>query len=198
EVGARLGVTPEPGGGEGEEARFRLFDSVYSFLAAASRSRPLVIVLDDLHWADASSLELLKFVARQLSGTGLLLIGTYRDVELGRHHPLARALGELGSVEGGSRIVLRGLDTPAVARFMEMTAGAEPPDHLVTAVWEQTEGNPFFVSEVVRLLASEGRLGGGDGAPSVADWELAIPQGVREVVGRRLDQLSEAANGALT
>jgi class 3 adenylate cyclase len=198
EVAERLGVEPRSAEDEGEEARFRLFDSVYSFLAAASRSRPLVIVLDDLHWADASSLELLKFVARQLSGTGLLVIGTYRDVELGRHHPLARALGELGSVEGGSRIVLRGLDTPAVARFMEMTAGAEPPARLATAVWEQTEGNPFFVSEVVRLLASEGRLGGGNGDPSVADWELAIPQGVREVVGRRLDRLSEVANSVLT
>ena len=85
---------PEP---STEEARFRLFDAVASFLVAAARDRPLVLVLDDLHWADEPSLLLLKFAAaRDLGDSGLLIVGTYRDVELGRHHPLARVLGELG------------------------------------------------------------------------------------------------------
>jgi predicted ATPase len=195
EVRERLGEVPEPPPLDPDEARFRLFDSVATFLASASRSRPLVLVLDDLHWADESSLLLLKFVARQVSDAGLLLVGTYRDVELGRHHPLARTLAELAEIQGSRRVSLRGLDTDAVERFIEMTAGIDPPPGLAAAVHEQTEGNPFFVTEVVRLMVSEGSL---ERAAAADGWELAIPQGVREVVGRRLDRLSQQANDVLT
>jgi eukaryotic-like serine/threonine-protein kinase len=194
EVRERLGEVPEPPELDPDEARFRLFDSVATFLTNASRSRPLVLILDDLHWADEPSLLLLKFVARQASESGLLVVGTYRDVELGRHHPLARTLAELAEIQGSRRVSLRGLDTEAVARYIEMSAGVEPPPGLSAAVHEQTEGNPFFVSEVVRLMVSEGSLEG----PAAGGWEVAIPQGVREVVGRRLDRLSEDANEVLT
>jgi predicted ATPase/class 3 adenylate cyclase len=194
DVRERLGEVEEPPPLEPDQARFRLFDSISTFLANASRARPLVLVLDDLHWADEPSLLLLKFLARQLSGTGLLVVGAYRDVELGRHHPLAAALAELGEIEQTRRIALRGLDEPAIERFIEITAGVEPPPGLAHAVHQQTEGNPFFVGEVVRLLASEGRL-----EARVTDGSrLAIPEGVREVVGRRLDRLSPEANELLT
>ncbi len=181
---------------EGEEARFQLFDSVTTFLTAAARDRPMVIVLDDLHWADEPSLRLLQFASRELSGTGLLIVGTYRDVELGRHHPLAGVLNELTTAEGTRRITLRGLDTDAVGRYVKMATGVDPPDGLAEAVHAQTEGNPFFLGEVVRLLASEGRLT--DSGTASTSWRLEIPQGVREVVGRRLDRLSSEANAALT
>ena len=194
EVRDRLGDVAEPTPLDPEQARFRLFDSISTFLGNASRSRPLVVILDDLHWADESSLLLLKFVARELSDSGLLIVGTYRDVELGRHHPLAGTLGELAEIEQTSRIALRGIDDEAIERFIAISAGIEPPPGLAAIVHEQTEGNPFFLGEVVRLLVSEGRLedAGTEG------WELAIPQGVREVVGRRLDRLSPRANEALT
>jgi class 3 adenylate cyclase len=197
EVGKRLGIEPSEPTGEGEEARFRVFDSISSFLTGAASSRPIVLVLDDLHWADEPSLLLLKFLARELGGSGLLIVGTYRDVELGRHHPLAEVLGELTAAEGARQVTLRGLDEPAVARYIEMSAGVEAPAGLAAAVHEQTEGNPFFVSEVVRLLVSEGRLGA-DGNGAGGATALTIPHGVREVVGRRLDRLSESANRALT
>jgi eukaryotic-like serine/threonine-protein kinase len=191
EVAEKLDV--EPGeGADSEEARFRLFDSVTSLLLAAARDRPIVIVLDDLHWADEPSLLLLRFAARELASSGLLILGTYRDVELGRHHPLARMLGEMSGIEGSGRIPLRGLSIAAVERYIEMTAGAPSPPGLAEAVQEQTDGNPFFVGEVVRLLASEGTLTAGGSAA-----DLEIPQGVREVVGRRLDRLSEETNVAL-
>jgi class 3 adenylate cyclase/tetratricopeptide (TPR) repeat protein len=193
EVRDILGGVSEPPELEPDQARFRLFDSITTFLRNASGSRPLVIVLDDLHWADEASLLLLKFVARNLADVGLLIVGTYRDVELGRHHPLARTLAELSEIEQTRRVTLRGLDYGAIERFIEMTAGIEPPPGLASAVHEQTEGNPFFLGEVVRLLASEQRLDP-DGR---GDWELAIPQGVREVVGRRLDRLSEESNQVL-
>ena len=165
-------------GTDSEEARFRLFDSVTSLLLAAARDRPIMLVLDDLHWADEPSLLLLRFAARELASSGLLILGTYRDVELGRHHPLARVLGEISGIEGSARIPLKGLSIGAVERYIEMTAGAPAALGLAEAVQEQTDGNPFFVGEVVRLLASEGRLTAGGSAA-----ELQIPQGVREVVG---------------
>ncbi len=191
EVAEKLDIEPAKGT-DSEEARFRLFDSVTSLLLAAARDRPIVIVLDDLHWADEPSLLLLLFAARELASSGLLILGTYRDVELGRHHPLARVLGEISGIEGSERIPLRGLSVGAVERYIEMTSGAAAPPGLAQAVQVQTDGNPFFVGEVVRLLASEGKLTHGG---SVAD--LQIPQGVREVVGRRLDRLSERTNEAL-
>ena len=191
EVAEKLDIEPATGS-DSEEARFRLFDSVTSLLLAAARDRPIVIVLDDLHWADEPSLLLLRFAARELASSGLLILGTYRDVELGRHHPLARVLGEISGIEGSRRIPLKGLSVGAVERYIEMTSGAPAPAGLAQAVQEQTDGNPFFVGEIVRLLASEGKLTGGGSAA-----ELQIPQGVREVVGRRLDRLSDETNKAL-
>jgi eukaryotic-like serine/threonine-protein kinase len=190
EIAEKLDIEPAKRS-DSEEARFRLFDSVTSLLLAAARDRPIVIVLDDLHWADEPSLLLLRFAARELGTSGLLILGTYRDVELGRHHPLARVLGEISGLEGSARIPLKGLSVGAVERYIEMTAGAPAPPGLAEAVHGQTDGNPFFVGEVVRLLASEGRLAAGTVS------ELQIPQGVREVVGRRLDRLSEKTNQAL-
>ncbi len=186
EVAERLDIEPA-GPSDNEEARFRLFDSVSSFLVAAARDRPMVIVLDDLHWADEPSLLLLKHLAGEVGSSGLLVVGTYRDVELGRHHALARVLGDLG----GTRISLDGFSPESIARYVEMTAGAAPPPGLAEAVHAQTDGNPFFVGEVVRLLTSEGRLSDPD------SWQGQIPQGVREVVGRRLDRLSEQTNEGL-
>jgi eukaryotic-like serine/threonine-protein kinase len=192
ELAERLGEEPEPVDSISEADRFRLFDSVVGFLTDVSRSRPLVIVLDDLHWADASSLELLRFASRQLVGTGLLLVGTYRDVELGRHHPLSGALAELTAARNARRIQLHGLDVRGVGEMIESATGTAPAPALARAVWEQTEGNPFFVGEVVRLLASEGRL---DQAGSALP--AAIPEGVRDVVGQRLDMLTPEANDVL-
>jgi class 3 adenylate cyclase/tRNA A-37 threonylcarbamoyl transferase component Bud32 len=193
ELTERLGDLGEPPPLDPEQARFRLFDSLAGFLAGVSTSRPLVLVLDDLHWADESSLLLLRFVSRRLADTGLLLIGTYRDVELGRHHPLAETLADVSGIEGVTRVGLRGLDAAGIASFIELTAGVDrPPPELAEAIHEQTGGNPFFIGEVVRLMAAEGRLG-----PDDARREVAIPQGVRDVVGRRLDRLSDAANEIL-
>ena len=193
ELAERLGDVGEPADMDGDQARFRLFDSFAGFLAGASSARPLVIVLDDLHWADEPSLLLLRFVARRLAGSGLLLIGTYRDVELGRHHPLADTLGDLAGVDGVRRVGLKGLDPSGIADFIELTAGVDrPPPDLAAAIHDQTGGNPFFIGEVVRLMAAEGLLG-----EEEARRRVAIPQGVREVVGRRLDRLSADANQVL-
>jgi len=209
---------------EPEQARFRLFDSVASFLKAAGGHQPLVLVLDDLHWADRPSLLMLEFVARELGGARLLLIGSYRDVDVSRQHPLALSLGELTRERLFQRLLLRGLGMEDVAKFIELTAGLNPPAGLVEAVHTQTEGNPLFVTEVVRLLVQEGSLSslhppperegpgvGGDTTrrskgpsptPTAREgedaWTVRIPEGVREVIGRRLSRLSERCNQVLT
>lgn len=179
---------------EGEGARFRLFDALATFLRKASRNQPLVLVLDDLHWADEPSLLLLQYLARELRDARVLLVGTYRDMEVGRHHPLAGTLAELAREQRLQRVTLRGLSWGDVARYLELTAGKPPTTELVDAILGQTEGNPFFVAEVVRLLVSEGNLERGGGE----SWSVSLPQGVREVVGRRLDRLAPECNELLS
>ena len=182
---------------EPDQARFRLFDSISAFLKTASQRQPLVLVLDDLHWADQPSLMLLQFVARELGGARLLLIGTYRDMELSRQHPLAEALGELTRERLFQRVLLRGLTQEDVGHFIEMTSGNSAPRGLVEAVHTQTEGNPLFVTEVVRLLVQEGELSA-EKVRETDSWTIRIPEGVREVIGRRLNRLSQRCNEALT
>ena len=182
---------------EPEQARFRLFDSITAFLKSAGRRQPIVLVLDDLHWADHPSLLLLEFVARELASARVMVIGTYRDADLSRQHPLSRSLGELNRERLFQRVLLRGLDQEDVARFIELASGVTPPPGMLEAVHRQTEGNPLFVTEVVRLLVQEGEL-----TQATADrrdsWSVRIPEGVREVIGRRLDRLSERCNETLT
>jgi tetratricopeptide (TPR) repeat protein len=195
EVRERLAGLPESPSLGPAQARFRLFDAMAGFFRNAARSEILVLVLDDLHWADTPSLLLLQFLVRQIREAKLLVVGTYRDVELGRHHPLARTLGDLAREYLTERILLRGLTMQDTGLFMQATTGVKAPEALVRAVHAQTEGNPFFVSETVRLLASDGGL---ERAADVRSWTLAIPQGVREVIGRRLDRLSPQCNEVLT
>jgi class 3 adenylate cyclase len=193
EVRERIPNLSEPPQLDPEQARFRLFDSIATFLRNAARAQPIVVVLDDLHWADKPTLLLLQFLASAIRQNRLLVVATYRDVEVRRQHPLAQTLADLAREQIARRVVLRGLTEQDVARFVEMTAGAPPSAELVRAVHRETEGNPFFVSECVRLLASEGKLD----RPDERFESIAVPQSVREVVGRRLDQLSEPSNALL-
>ena len=182
---------PEPSSLESESARFRLFDSVATFLRNAATAGPLVLVLDDLHAADEPSLLLLRFVAREMGDSRLLIVGTYRDADPTVRDPLASTLAELVREPVTRRIPLAGLPQPEVARYVELNAGVVPSAELITRIHAETDGNPLFVGEVVRLLDSEGRLSG-DGAGSVG-----IPEGVREVIGRRLGRLSEGCRHTL-
>jgi hypothetical protein len=127
EIRERFPALPAPPPLSPEQARFRLFDSIATFLRNAAVRQPIVLVLDDLHWADKPSLLLLEFVAREASQARLLILGTYRDVELGRQHPLSHTLAELARAQLTRRIVLRGLSAPDIGRFIEITAGAQPP-----------------------------------------------------------------------
>ena len=177
-----------------EAARFRLFDSITRFLKTAAQSQPLVLVLDDIHWADEPSLRLLQFLARELEDSCVLVVGCYRDVELSRQHPLSETLAQLSREAVFQRHLLRGLDRDDTANFIEAAAGTNVSSALVEAVFAHTEGNPFFTTEVIQLLSDRGELdedviGGPEG--------IRIPEGVREVIGQRLNRLSGDCNQVL-
>jgi predicted ATPase len=180
----------KPANLEAGQARFRLFDSITSFLKNAARSQPIMLVLENLHWADSSSMLLLQFVARELSGSHLLLVGTHRDTELSQRQPLAECLDALDRQRLLNRVVLGVHTQNDVVRFIEMTAGLSPPWELVQAVHAQTEGNPLFITEVARMLVQEGQLSGSSSAKRDV-WTAHIPEDVRGVIGRRLDRLSQ-------
>ena len=205
EIRQRFADIPESPKLEPEAERVRLFDSVTQFLKGASRSQPLVLLLDDLHWADKPSLLMLQHVARHSSGERLMLLATYRDVELDRTHPLSAALTELRRTAGFRRVILRGLPAEEVE---EMLAALDPSQEgapgrqiLAGALYRETEGNPFFIREVLAHLVETGKIvrEGGRWVGRVQNVsELGIPEGVREVIGRRLSRLSEGCNRMLT
>ena len=180
---------------ESESARFRLFDSTNAFLRNVATVRPLLLVLEDLHAADEPSLLLLRFAAGGLGSSRILVIGTFRDVDPTVRDPLAATLAELAREQVTARIQLSGLTEEDVGRFIEVAADTAAGPELVAAIHQETEGNPLFVSEVVRLLASEGRLADVDGR---ALSTLGIPQGIREVIGRRLRRLSDECTRVVT
>jgi len=179
------------GAAEGEQARFRWFEGVARELRRASGRAPLLLSIDDLHWADGDALRLFLFLARELRDAPLLLLGTYRDVEVRRGHALARVLGDLAREPHVARVTLRGLAAGEVAQLAASVAGERLEAALAQALSELTEGNPFFVQEMARWLRESGRLAAG-GAHA-----LTLPQGVRDAVGRRLDALTEPTNALL-
>lgn len=172
--------------GDSDAARFLVFDAVTSLLRAAAAAGPLVLILDDLHGADQPSLRLLGFLAVHLRDSPILVIGTYREAEARQDAQLAGTLGDI--IRHGKRLPLRGLHERDVAEIVARVAGRRPPDRVVRAIHQATEGNPFFVDEVVRLLSAEGRL---DSEAQVA--ALRIPEGVRETIRHRLAPLRERA-----
>ena len=180
---------------EPEEARFRLFDSIVAFLKRAAQSEPLVLVLDDLHWADKPSLLLLEFMIRQIADSRILVVGCYRDTELTRQHPLPDTLAQLSREPIFKRESLRGLSHDDSDRFIKESTGTSPPQELLDTVYDHTEGNPFFTAEVIRLLAEEGEL---DVHLAGLPQAIRIPDGVREVIGQRLNRLSSHCNQAMT
>jgi DNA-binding SARP family transcriptional activator len=178
---------------ESSDARFRLFDATAEFLRAAAETRPLVLVLDDLHAADEPSLLLLQFLARELGTARLLVIGAARDVDPVPGEALSGMLAEVAREPGTRRLSLSGLGEDAVAEFVQLTASEIASDALVTTLHEETEGNPLFLGEIVRLLSIEGVRS----SDSTSGVQLIVPQSVRDVIARRLTHLSKECNDLL-
>ncbi|MGH2747195.1 MAG: AAA family ATPase [Actinomycetota bacterium] len=168
-----------------EAARFRLFDAVAALLWKASEGEPLVIVIDDLHAADAPSLLLLRFVAAELARVHILILCTYRDIDVAPDSSLADTLPELLREPAARHLHLQGLTRVDVAALIREISGLEPSRRVVEQVVRQTEGNPLFAGEVIPLLISEGGLQD-DAVPLLP----LVPDSARDFITRRLARLS--------
>jgi len=190
ELAALAGLAPPaPLGNPGAE-RVRLWTSVRSLLAAAGQSRPIALFLDDLHWADEATLGLLTFLTRRSGDLRLLMVGTMRD-DLPAAHPLRELMLE-GHRQGGvTTIELRGLLPEQVSTLAGRVLGAPLSFERASALHAQCNGNPFFVTELVALLAARRQEEGmaDQAEPRTLDPEEALPSTVRQTLARRLDRL---------
>ena len=190
EIERRLpGLNPPPLISDAAQARFRLFDALTRFWIEAAQRAPLLLVLDNLHWADVPSLRLIEFVTAEIAHSRVLLLGTYRDMEVAREHPLNNCLSELARQQGYQRLVLKGLSSEETQVFLA-AAGAPLSEHLLSTVYAQTDGNPLFLVEITRYLAQVS-------ASVEGSAQRRIPEGIREVIAGRLNRLSLPCNRLL-
>jgi tetratricopeptide (TPR) repeat protein len=178
---------PEPRVESDEGQRFRIFAAMSSFLARVAARRPLVLILDDLHAADEPSVLLLRFLASEIADTRLLVIAIYRDDEVEAASQVSTILAELPRTPSAERLSPRGLGVEDVTRYLETVAGPAHRPGLAEAIQRETEGNPLFMTEVIRLLRDEDRL---DLAPDPTGRGFGVTEGVRAVMRRRLARLS--------
>jgi DNA-binding SARP family transcriptional activator len=189
---------------DGEAERYLLFGAVVDVLARVSALAPTVLVLDDLHWADHPTIQLLRHVAAADAPLRLLVIGTFRDSDVGADHPLAGALAALHRESGIERLALRGLGDDELLSLLEAAAGhamAEEGVALRDALMDETDGNPFFIGEMLRHLAESGLVYQDEHGRLVASSDLrtsGLPVSIREVIGRRVARLGAQTQGALT
>jgi tetratricopeptide (TPR) repeat protein len=183
-----------------DQARHYMFESVCDFFERSAAIQPMLMVLEDLHWADASTTQLLESVARRAERTALLVLGTYRDVDLGPRDPFMRGIEHLSRLAAVSRITLKRLSAGEVADILRALSGREPPERLVRLVYDETEGVPLFVEEVYRHLTEERRLtdAAGNWLPEAEIGEIEVPETVRLVLGRRIDRIGDTAQRIMT
>jgi class 3 adenylate cyclase/tetratricopeptide (TPR) repeat protein len=181
-----------------DEERTRLIDAMTQFLLAIAVRTSTVLVLDDLHWADAGTVALLRHVARFAPHGRLLLVGAYRDVEVGREHPLADVLGVLPRETAYDQVALAGLEAAAVHELLESVADQEVAQRLVATITRETSGNPFFIRAVLLHLLEEGVLTRDGASWSVSRLDrIGLPKTVRQVIERRIGRVSEPATQLL-
>lgn len=188
---------------DAEVERLLLFQSVTALLASVSAHSPVLILLEDLHWADAPTLSLLKHVVSESAGARIMVLLTFRDTEVDRDHPLLEVLSVIHRHAAATRIPLGGLDDLGVVQLMEALAGHALDERGVGfahAVRTETDGNPYFVSEIIRDLTESGQLvRSADGRWRAADRieDVRVPLSVREVVGQRIARLGRQARDVL-
>ncbi len=182
---ARLPDLPESAPMNAQGQRYRLFETVSALLTAISGTAPVLLLVDDLHWADKPTLSLLRHVVRGTEPASLLLVGTYRESEVTSGHPLGELLADLRREPAVTRVALAGLDAAEVGQMIQALSSVTVPQSLARQVSESSGGNPFFIGEMSRHLNETGLAEG-------------LPEGIREVILRRVSRLSEEAVRALT
>ncbi len=183
-----------------EEERLRLYAAVARLLLSIADEQPLLLVLDDLHWADRDSLRLLRYLARFVPRSRMLVLGVYREPELGLgHDALTSTLAVLRRELDYRHVVVRGMSYSQVAEYLARAGGQALPMALARAIHAETGGNPFYVREVFRHLLEEGKIVRRDGrwSTDLSIREIGIPEGVRQVVYQRMTRLSADASAML-
>lgn len=200
----RVADVPAPRQSDQETERYLLYAAAAGLLQTAGQSEPVVLILDDLHWADAPTLSLLRHVIGAGPAARIMIVGTYRDSDLSRDHRLTALLADLHREQGVRRLRLQGLEVEEVLALMEAIAGHELDEdgrELAAQITRESAGNPFFAGELLRHLTESGALVREDGGRwrLVSDVaELGLPQSVREVIGRRVERLGSDARTALS
>jgi DNA-binding SARP family transcriptional activator/tetratricopeptide (TPR) repeat protein len=192
EIGTRLDLAAAPVAGDPESERRQFFLAVSAVLRRLARRRPLLLVIDDLHWADRSSLLLARHVARRPDLGQVLMLGTYRDTELGPGHPLPELVADVERDREVVRVRLAGLDEAEVAELIGAWHGHAVEARTVRAIRAETDGNPFFVKQLVRHLEEDGPAG-----ELHVEGGFGVPAGVRDVIARRVARLPGAAGRVL-
>jgi hypothetical protein len=197
-------VPPPVASDDPRSEEHRLLEAVAAWLVQASGPTGLIVVLDDLHWAARPSLLMLCHLLHVAAGAPaprLLVVGTYRDTDIDRRHPLAGVLADLRRSPGVERMAVESLTEAEVLSFVETRAGHQldkDARRLAAVVYDETEGNPFFIVEVLRHLVETGVVRRESDRWIVTDVRhLTVPEGIRDVVGRRLSRLSSEANDVL-
>jgi predicted ATPase/DNA-binding winged helix-turn-helix (wHTH) protein len=190
---------PPPMDLAGEQARRQLFNSFSNFIAWRSKEQPTILVLEDLHWADDSTLALISHLSQRHSDLPLLMIGTFRESEIDLSPSLSRTLEGLIRGRLATQLRLEGLPSAEVAQMLHGLSGQAPPAAIVSEILGETGGNPFFVEELFQHLTEENRLydDAGQFRPELKIGELEVPRNVRLVVSRRLGRLGEATRKVL-
>jgi class 3 adenylate cyclase/tetratricopeptide (TPR) repeat protein len=203
-LSSRLPGLPPSKATDTDTERYLLFAAVVGLLVMVSQDQSVVLVLDDLQWADKASLQLLHHLTATEQPSRVLVLGTYRDSELSHSHPLLGTLAALHRQHGVARIELTGLDDIGVVALMEARAGHTLDDTavgLAHAVYRETDGNPFFVSEMLRHLSETGAIYQDATGRWVAEdnlEQMALPDSVREVIGARIGRLGQDAERVLS
>ncbi len=195
EIESKLGsLAPNPPLSANEE-RLRLFDHIARFLQNLAKGKGLLLFIDDLHWADQGTLSLLYYLLRNLRSEPVLILATYREIELDRAHPLAAALVEWNRERLATRLPLDRLSQAETGALLAILFGQESiSEDLTQAMHAETEGNPFFLEEVVKALIEQGQIFRENNRWEQKDIaELAIPQSVKEAIGRRLNRLTQTS-----
>jgi tetratricopeptide (TPR) repeat protein len=184
-------VAASSGAESPEREQFLLFEAVASLLRAVAEDHPLILLLDDLHWADPPTLQLFRHIVRATERAPLLILVTYRETEVDQAHPLARALAELRRARTLDSLPLTGLGEGDVAELISSRAGRSVPVAFARSIADRTEGNPFFVEELLRDVSTDDDL-------NAALARIALPQSVKDVLQRRLGRLDDTCRRVLT
>jgi tetratricopeptide (TPR) repeat protein len=193
ELASRIGPFPEGPGLSAAEERLRLFDGIARFLFDRALAVGLLLFIDDLQWADQASLNLLHYLVRLIGKERILVVGCYRETELDRAHPLAEALDHWNRERAAVRVHLKRFGADDTGAMLAVLLGDECLSaEFCASIHRETEGNPFFIEEVVKTLVEEGQL-----VCEAGGWRrreeyghLVLPQGVKAAIGRRLDHVS--------